>query len=427
MRAALLDAARQHGPFDGFLLALHGAMVAEGEPAADLALVRAVRQVLGPAPVGIATFDLHANLDLRLAQMLDGAFAYETYPHVDAYECGRAAARLLDDALRGGPRPQLVIARRAQLDGCDHGRSSGSLMPQLLAQAQALRAANPALDAVALCAGFPWADVPHAGPAVAVTHRGDEPAAARCAEALADRIWATREQCSLHTLAPAEAVARACEAARGGGRVVVADFSDNPGGGGSGDATALLRAWLEAPAADPPDAAFVHLWDPESVQRLHDAGAGAVVALAVGGRTDAHRGGAPLPLEGRVVHLGAGEFTCSGPVGRGRRLSIGRTATLAVGRTRVVLASRRLQVTDPEHLRACGLDPAMSGVLMLKSLQHFRAAFEPGAAAVIFADSGGLVSRQFASFAYRRVRRPIWPLDPATALQPETHQGPQPT
>jgi microcystin degradation protein MlrC len=205
-------------------------------------------------------------------------------------------------------------------------------------------------------------------------------------------------------------LAAAIAAAADGGRAVVADFSDNPGGGGQGDATALLRAVIDVAG---PRVAVASIWDPGTVERAWQAGIGAFVDVRLGGSLSEF-GGPPIEARAEVLGLGAGAFECAGPIARGKTLDLGRIATLRIGRADIIVASNRFQVTDRNHFRVGGLDPLEYSILVVKSLQHFRAAFESIADEILFADSGALVSRDFARFPYRQVRRPIWPLDELT-------------
>ena len=68
------------------------------------------------------------------------------------------------------------------------------------------------------------------------------------AESLIAEIWDSRHRSTLTTLGVAAAMARVREIAApaGGPPVVLADFADNPGGGGYGDATRLLGGMIEA-------------------------------------------------------------------------------------------------------------------------------------------------------------------------------------
>ena len=73
-------------PLDGALIALHGAMVAEGEDDADAALLARLRRTLGRACPLVATFDIHANLSPALFRAADALIGYDTYPHSGGIE-----------------------------------------------------------------------------------------------------------------------------------------------------------------------------------------------------------------------------------------------------------------------------------------------------------------------------------------------------
>jgi microcystin degradation protein MlrC len=61
----------------------------------------------------------------------------------------------------------------------------------------------------------------------------------------------------------------------------------------------------------------------------------------------------------------------------------------------------------------------MEKILVVKSTIHYRAAFEPIAKAIIEVDAPGLSSSNLSRFDFRRVRRPIFPLDPDMVYEPE--------
>jgi microcystin degradation protein MlrC len=50
-------------------------------------------------------------------------------------------------------------------------------------------------------------------------------------------------------------------------------------------------------------------------------------------------------------------------------------------------------------------------VLVVKSVQHFRAAFAPIARDIVLVDSGGICSPDTGRLKFTRLRRPIWPID----------------
>src|SRR5690606_39535280 len=80
--------------WDGVYLSLHGAMVAADDPAPELDLLREVRRVIGRTPL-VVTFDLHANLAPEVAELVDFAAGYKTYPHVDMFETAEQALHMV--------------------------------------------------------------------------------------------------------------------------------------------------------------------------------------------------------------------------------------------------------------------------------------------------------------------------------------------
>src|SRR3546814_15184078 len=77
---------------------------------------------------------------------------------------------------------------------------------------------------------------------------------------------------------------------------------------------------------------------------------------------------------------------------KGMKMSLGPTATIQIEGVTVVLATHNLQVADLAYFYANGIDPLAQKVLVVKSQQYFRAAFEPIAAQVLMTDRGGFVS-----------------------------------
>lgn len=406
----ILAAIDAEGPFDAMLLSLHGSMVVEHADDGEGLLLQLIRDKLGRRlPIGV-TLDLHANVTDLMADLADVMISYRTYPHVDQYEIATRAADLIHRTLEGDIRPTIVVARGAMLDGADHGRTtSPGPMTEVLASADAFLA-EPGVLATSINGGFPWADVRDAGPSAVVTGDGDTPRYRRIAEALIGEIWDKRHRTTVETVgieAALEALA-AAGAGDGGKPVVLADFADNPGGGGYGDATRLLGGMIDAGIEN---AAFATIFDPEAATLCAEAGPGASVSLALGGKVDP-RYGEPLRLSGRVEALTDGTFTFDGPMMQGIRCAMGPTAVLRVGGIDIVVTSARHQVYDQQYFKHAGIDPAAKAVLAVKSAHHFRAAFEPMARKVIVVDGGGgLTSRDYRSLPYKRVRRPIYPLD----------------
>lgn len=397
-------------PFDGILIAFHGAMVAEGADDAEGDLLSRIRARIGPdVPIAI-TLDLHANVTETMCRHANIVIAYRTYPHIDQYERAQQAAALMKRTLAGEIRPQAVVANRPTLLGFDGGKTTvEGVMTEALRRAAAFEA-EPGILVVSVHAGFTRSNIRDAGPSVAVTHDGQPDRARAIAEALMDYCWENRFASSTRRCTVGEAVSIARRPDASGRPLVLADFTDNPGGGGYGDATNLLRGLL---AAGIRNVAVSPLTDPEAVEACRAAGVGATVELLIGGKIDPEFGGPPLRVKGTVKRLGTGEFTFDGPMWKGVRSTMGNTAVLEVEGMEILLAASRFQTIDRQHFLSVGIDPTAKNVLVVKSAQHFRATFQPMAREVLTVDTGALTTPELNRFDFTRIRRPIWPLDPA--------------
>ena len=80
----------------------------------------------------------------------------------------------------------------------------------------------------------------------------------------------------------------------------------------------------------------------------------------------------------------------------------------------VVLITNRTQALGLELFTNLGIDPGAKKLIVVKSTNHFMAAFGPIAGKVIYVDSDGPLSRDYARIPYARVQRPLWPLDGVT-------------
>ena len=403
----IVDGVRANADCDGVLLALHGAMVTEGSEDGESELLAQIREIVGPKTPIAVTLDLHANVTDRMTGLANILVSYRTYPHIDMRDRGADAADLLERAMAGEIRPRTVAARRPLLQGCNHGRTHDGPMIPLLEDARRFER-EPGVLAVSINAGFWHADIFDAGPTVTVTGDGDDPRYRQIAETLMDKVWERRDDNTLEFLTPEKAVGLAVESSGGTGPVVIADFADNPGGGGYGDATNLLRAMLEGGLEN---AAFGGIWDPEAAQAMTRAGEGAEITLDLGGRTEPAMGGGPVTLTGTVVKTTDGTFRYRGPMHGGVESCLGPSAVIRSGGVDVVVVSHNMQWLDLEMFFSNGIDPREKSVVAVKSMQHFRAAFGPIARQVLVADCGALCTPSGEGIEFNKVRRPVYPLN----------------
>lgn len=384
-------------PVDGVLLCLHGAMATSDFMDAEGELLRLVREKVGKdVPIAI-TLDLHANVTQEMAHYADIICAYRTYPHIDQTQTVTRAAAILHQAIVTKERPHTLVARRDISIGMDDGRTTiENPMTELLRKADRIETSHHDIATISLHAGFNLAALPAAGPTVSVTYWKDRVAARKIAEQLMDYVFETHEFDSNTYLSADEALqlAQKILASGGQGPVVLADYADNPGAGAYSDSTEILRGMIEA---DVHNATIGAMCDPEVAEQLSIAGQGAEVTVTLGGKIDPQLS-SPLSLTGIVVGLSDGTYVAQGPFHRGETQRLGPMAILRVGGVDVVISSNLLQCTELELFSHIGINPLQKELIVVKSMHHFRAAFEPIARDIIVVDAGGMVGLLAAPF-----------------------------
>ncbi|MBW8270153.1 M81 family metallopeptidase [Caldovatus aquaticus] len=397
---AEVEAALQAGRFDGIYLSLHGACVTESDAEADLATLRRIRSLVGRNVPITASFDFHANMAPEAAELLDGASAYRTYPHVDMDRAAMRALALLERAIGGAPRAAGHIAKRPVVLHSFHMRDESGPMAEVWAEAAAAER-PPVLDA-SLFGGFAWGDSPHAGPA-AMVWAEDAGAARALAERLADSIAARRARFAVTLPGPAAALRQALAAPPG--LVALLDPADNPLSGGIADTPGLLRALVEARLEVPAVFAFLH--DPATVAAARAAGVGARITRPLGGRLTGMFG-PPVVVEAEVERLTDGRFVNEGPMERGAPVDLGATCVLRLGPAlRVICTARKEAAVDPAFFALHGIDLGATRLLANKAKNHFRAAFAGRCSAIVECDCPGPAALDLAALPFRHVP-PAW-------------------
>ena len=386
---------------DGVLLSLHGAMVAEGEDDVEGAILEEVKGMLG-VPVA-ATLDFHANISSRMASSADLLVGYDTYPHTDMKERGREALLRLVQVVRGEFLPASALRKPPVLPSVQRMVTSEPPMSELMEAAHRMESEDPSV-LVTVSGGFPFSDVSFAGMGVVVYTDGDRTRAEEMAEEISRLAWERRREFVAHNVPVEEAVREAVGS--GEWPVVLADVADNVGGGSPGDGTALLSELLRQGA----EGAVVVIADPEAVELARRAGEGAEVEMEVGGKADGLHGG-PVRARWEVLGLYDGRFQYKGSYMTGLWVDMGPTAVVRSGGVRVVLTTRKTMPFDLEQLRCVGIEPEECRIIVVKSAIAWRAAYGPIAKKVIYVDTPGLCRANLRTFQYRRVRRPIFPLD----------------
>ncbi|MEM1111548.1 MAG: M81 family metallopeptidase [Pseudomonadota bacterium] len=399
LRDEILNHLRESLPVDAVLLAVHGAMVADGECDGEGDLIARCRDIVGEAvPIGVH-HDPHAHLTRKMVENADVIRIWKEYPHTDIAERCAEVFELIKRRLEGAPRarPVLYDCRMAQML-----HTTREPMQGFVAKCKALEGKN-GIQGVNIVHSFPWGDVPDMGTRVLVyaETEADVPAAEALAEALGKELWNMKEACAVPFLSIDESLDRAYGAVEG--PVVIADSPDNPGGGAPGDSTYFLQRLLERGERD---WAIGYLCDSQTVRIAIEAGKGASLQLRLGGKT-CELSGEPVDLKVRVAAIA---HDCEQAFGA-QRMIAGDAVALELGDNRTIVAiSIRTQAFDPGLFDELGVSLEDKKAIIVKSSQHFYALFAPRAAEVLYAAPPGVVTPQLASLPYEFADTSIWPL-----------------
>ncbi|HMH63950.1 MAG TPA: M81 family metallopeptidase [Rhizomicrobium sp.] len=400
----IVERLKAAGPVDGVFLALHGAMIIEDEPDAESEIVRRVREVLKPGTPITVSLDLHGHITAAMIQPDVAYIGYREFPHIDMYETGYRATRLLIDWINGKVKPVMALAKRHMVFSPDTARTGVAPMADIVAEGRAMEARGEVLH-VSLFPVQPWIDVPDLGFAALVCGE-DQASAQRCADKLAKMAWDRRAEFEPE-VTPLDEIIRIGLTTPG--LTVASDAGDSPSGGGAGDSTAVLAALLEAGADRAGRMTICTICDAGAAAEAAEAGVGKTITLQVGHKRSGL--GDPLTVTGTVKVISDGTYLLEGPGYNGMMGEMGLTVVLAIGSIRLNLRSIAHFEWDLGIHKSVGLDPAGAALVFVRSPAHFRASYAPIAARIFLADTPGPTCLNMRRIPFTKVTRPFHPLD----------------
>ncbi len=407
LRDEILTDLRAAMPVDIVFLPLHGSMIAEGYDDCETDIIHRVREIIGPdAKIGVH-LDPHCDVTEQMCKEADAIILMKEYPHTDGAPRAEELFEIIADAHDGKIRPLM------RMHDC---RMIGMFMTPVqpargFVDLMQAREQEEGVLSCSLVHCFPWADVPTTGTRTLVITDDNEALAERVAAELAEELFRIRHGVCSPSFSMEESFRRALAVERDGRPVVIADQADNPGGGAPSDSTFVLRYMLERSIGD---ACIGMIWDPIAVKVAFAAAKGAELPMRIGGKMGPTSGD-PLDLRVQVLGLQRNMDQVIQWEGQEFRIPIGDSCALRTDLDiDLVLISKRTQLLTPNVFQHFGLEPERRSFLIVKSTQHFYAAFAPIAAEIIYMSAPGAVAPQFQEIPYQRVdmRKFPWLDDP---------------
>jgi microcystin degradation protein MlrC len=392
---------------DGIYLSLHGALAAETEHDVEGYLLAETRKIVGEKMPVVISLDLHGILtDLMLSQC-NAAVVYHTYPHLDFFQTGERAARLLLRIIAGEVRP---VTARVPIPALVRGNeliTATGRFGQCVSEAIEVENSEGGVSG-GMFIGNPFTDVPDLCSNALIVTDNNPQRAEREAIRIANLFWAMREQLRQPLTPLRESVRQAAAAT---GRVVLVDAADATSSGASGDSNAILRALLET---DYRRTALIPIVDAPAVEAAFRSGIGSTVRVSLGGSRDRQRF-PPVDIEARVHLLSDGRFRNES---HGTLWDSGRTAVLRSQNITLIVTSRPVSLYDRSLFFAHGQDPAAFETVVVKSPHCQPHMFERGAELVLNVDAPGATSANLQSLGHTRCSRPMFPLDKNVPFSP---------
>jgi microcystin degradation protein MlrC len=390
-----LDMIRENMPYDAFFYHIHGAMSVVGldDPEGDF--LERIRGIIGNDALVSTSMDLHGNVSLRLAAYSDLITCFRTAPHEDReISTRRAVANLYHRVVSGKGRPayKAWVAVPVLLPG--------ELTSTRIEPAKSLYAMIPDIEALsgvvdaAIWISYAWADEPR-NQGVVMVVGDDKKQVKNSAKKLAERFWAVRHEFDFE--APTKSLEECLDAAIASDKkpFFISDMGDNPTGGGSGDVTWTLARLLQRPEFQTPSeksVIYASIPGPEMIAAAKKAGVGKQATAMVGAIEDDRFEG-PVKLSGTVM------FTSD------------REAVIKTGSVYVIVTKGRDAYHLESRMTAIGLNPREADIVIVKQ-GYLVPDWYNMQADWMMAHTRGGVDQDLVNLPYKRIVRPMFPLDP---------------
>lgn len=399
-----LDSLKAKLPLDAIFFDIHGAMSVQGldDPEGDF-LIR-IRELVGTDVLISTSMDLHGSVSPRLAQNTDLITCYRLAPHEDAIESKKRAVTNLLNRLESGkgkpvykawiPVPILLPGEKTSTR-IEPGKSLYAQIPTVIDK-------DNVIDA-SIWMSYPWADEPR-NHGIIVAYGDNKEAVGKAAEKLAKHFWNVRKE--FNFVAPTvyldEALAKAFASDKK--PFIISDMGDNPTAGGAGDVTWTLTEILKQSELKSPNAKsliYASIPGEEFVKKAKEIGVGGKIDATAGAAVD-NRYAPPVRITGIITAIYEGHPNAKTEV------------VVKNGNTSIIVTERRMAYHYERDFTKLGLNPREADLLVVKIGYLVPELYDMRADWLMALTPGG-VDQDLLRLDYKRINRPMYPLDPDMA------------
>jgi microcystin degradation protein MlrC len=409
LKADIITRLKAAMPLDAVFIAEHGAATATLDSDPDGTLFSEVREIVGSETPIVATLDLHANVGPKMIGAVNMLCSFLTNPHMDMYERGQESARAIDEMLKGQKTAKAFVKLPLMPPSTSLNTKFGPYGDLINFGQQQM---NDHVMNISICSGFSVGDTPKAGMSISVTTRNNLDLAREVAARIAKRAWNDRHRYTIDLISIEGAITLMLEHSADPSlpALLFADPADNPGGGGRGNTTYILKAMLDAGVKD---ALLGCMFDPPLAKEAHRLGVGTEFTCTFNSQ-EKTRFSEPLTCRAVVENLQDGSFMGRHGIMKEVQIDLGPCALLRIDGVQVVVITKRMQCLEPMMIERFGVDLRTLRSLIVKSRGHFRAGFDDIFAngQIVEIDAPGLTTPVLSRVLFENIPRPIYPLDP---------------
>lgn len=406
---SIRDAVASPEPIDGIYFCMHGAMASEREVDPEGWLLAQTRKIVGEAIPIVVSLDLHGILTDQILTHADAIVAYHTYPHVDFFQTGQRAARLLLQIIAGEVKPVTAKVSIPALVRGDELITATGKFGQAIRIAQQVESGPGGLSA-GMFIGNPFTDVPSLGTYCFVVADNDADMASREALRIAENFWSHHRSMRVPLVSLSEMSSQLLAGIDG--TVALVDAADATSSGASGDSNAVLAELIRSGYRG---RTLLPIVDEPAARAATAAGIGATITVPLGGTLDPGRF-RPITITGKIRSLSDGDFRSEsfGEVWRA-----GPTAVIESGPFTIVTSSRGVNLYDRSYFFAHGQNPKSFDAVVVKSPHCQPHMYADWCSRMILIDAPGSSSANLPYLGHTRCRRPIFPLDADVVFEPK--------